>query len=90
MYAHLSFPMAISRPMSLTLSSSVSLLPSTSLSFLLHSDHGFDQAPYEAIDQGKFQEMERKIKKENAQDVRISDDDVLTSFECAKGMCPIR
>lgn len=57
-----------------------------SLSFLLHSEHGFDQAPLEEISQEVFEEMSRKCKPiRMASAVQFESDD-----ECAKGACPIR
>lgn len=59
-----------------------------SLSFLLHSDHGFDQAPFEEITEEAFNDL-------------ISKTTIITSIgnntleldadsECAGGACPIR
>ena len=57
-----------------------------SLSFLLHSEHGFKQAPYQEISEEEFNELYRKT-------------DIITSIsaaafegvdECAGGMCPVR
>lgn len=57
-----------------------------SLSFLLHSGHGFDQAPLEEITEERFNEM-------------VSNSTIITSVgdasfdsddECAGGMCPIK
>lgn len=56
------------------------------LSFLLHSGHGFDQAPYEEIERADF-------------DKRVASSDLITSVsqaefegdaECAGGVCPIK
>ena len=57
------------------------------LSFLLYSDHGFAQAPYEAITKEQYLEMSAKVTPINS--VEISED----SFdldECASGACPIK
>jgi ribonucleoside-triphosphate reductase (thioredoxin) len=57
-----------------------------SLSFLLHSDHGFAQAPYEEISKEQYEELVRKttvIKRVEAVDFESSD-------ECATGACPIK
>lgn len=57
------------------------------LSFLRHSDHGFDQAPLEVITKERYEDMARRVtpvvslKKE----MELSLDD-----ECAGGACPIR
>ena len=58
-----------------------------SLSFLLHSEHGFDQAPYEEISKEEF-------------DRRVAESKLITRFtgeleldlddECATGACPVR
>lgn len=57
------------------------------VSFLLHSDHGFDQAPYEEITKEQYDEL-------------VANTTLITSInnevdfeggdECAGGMCPIR
>ncbi len=57
------------------------------ISFLCHSEHGFDQAPYEAITQ---EEYEKGIK-----DIKIIDFETITSGEietenCASGVCPVK
>jgi len=57
-----------------------------SLSFLLHSDHGFDQAPYETITEEQYNEL-------------VSRTTIITSIdtaefeggdECAGGACPVK
>lgn len=57
------------------------------LSFLLHSDHGFDQAPYEEISKERYDEMISKTKLitsiDSATDLGLED-------ECASGACPVR
>lgn len=59
-----------------------------SVSFLLHSQHGFVQAPYEEIDEARFNEMTSKIKPIKAGEAVA--DDSLESMECAGGACPIK
>lgn len=59
-----------------------------SVSFLLHSDHGFAQAPYEEITEEQFNEMSSKVTPFDELDMNF--DDVLDSMECANGSCPIR
>lgn len=58
-----------------------------SLSFLLHSEHGFKQAPYEEITKKQFDALVAKTKLittiENAQ---IGLDEV----DCSNGVCPVR
>lgn len=57
-----------------------------SLSFLLHSDHGFAQAPYEEITEDEYTALVKKtsiITSVKAADFEASD-------ECAGGVCPVR
>jgi hypothetical protein len=57
------------------------------LSFLLHSDHGFVQAPLEEITEEKYNEMKARVKLiTNLTDESISFD----VDECLNGACPIR
>ena len=58
-----------------------------SLSFLLHSEHGFHQAPIEEIDKKTFDAMiaSTKLITKINQQLELSADD-----ECAGGACPIR
>lgn len=59
-----------------------------SVSFLLHNDHGFDQAPLEAITKEKYDEMAAAVtpitslEALNLEDVDIQD--------CEGGACPVR
>lgn len=58
-----------------------------SLSFLLHSDHGFAQAPYEEISKERWEEMTAKsriITSVNGEIAFEGEDD------CATGACPIK
>jgi len=60
-----------------------------SVSFLLHSDHGFDQAPYSEISEDEYFTLRNEV----SLDVDGShggESDILDSFECAGGVCPIR
>lgn len=59
-----------------------------SVSFLLHSEHGFVQAPYEEITQEKYSEILNKIKP--IETGAINDIDDIESMECVSGACPIR
>lgn len=57
-----------------------------SLSFLLHSDHGFHQAPYEEITKEEYDAMVAKttlITKVDEAMIGLDDD-------CASGVCPVR
>lgn len=58
------------------------------VSFLLHSDHGFQQAPLEEISEEKFNEMISKVKP--ITNVEVKESDLLDSFECVGGVCPIK
>lgn len=58
-----------------------------SLSFLLHSGHGFDQAPLEEITKEKYDEMVAsctRIESMSFDNTELPDDD------CASGACPVR
>lgn len=60
-----------------------------SVSFLLHSDHGFKQAPMQEIDAETYQKMISKIRKLE----KLSNHDFdgeIDSQECAGGHCPIK
>lgn len=59
-----------------------------SVSFMLHSEHGFVQAPYEEITEEKFKEMTSKTKPLTS--VIISAGSELDGIECASGACPIK
>ncbi len=59
-----------------------------SVSFLLHNDHGFDQAPYEEIDENTYNEISSKVK--GISSLQISKGNVLQDLECEGGACPIR
>jgi hypothetical protein len=58
------------------------------VSFLLHSDHGFDQAPYEEITKEKYEELVAKTKPITA--VEVKESDLLDSTECLTGACPVK
>lgn len=59
-----------------------------SLSFLLHSEHGFDQAPLEEITEEEYNKRVKKSKPITSID--SFNDEVDTSAECINGVCPIR
>lgn len=59
-----------------------------SISFLLHADHGFVQAPYEEITEDEFKALVKKVKLITSGS--IDEDDGLDSFECQTGACPIK
>jgi ribonucleoside-triphosphate reductase len=58
------------------------------VSFLLHNDHGFDQAPYEEISKEKYEELVVKVKP--IKKVEIKETDLLDSMECSTGVCPVK
>jgi len=60
-----------------------------SISFLLHSDHGFKQAPYEEITEEKYNEMISKIEPLVNLDVKSFKDSLDSKMECEGGSCPI-
>lgn len=62
-----------------------------SVSFLLHSEHGFDQAPMGELSLEEYEEMLRNttaLGEKLSGSTMISDDDF--DAECATGACPIR
>lgn len=59
-----------------------------SVSFLLHSEHGFKQPPYEEITEEKYKELKQNIKPIKRLDVNGGI--LLDSLECANGSCPIK
>lgn len=59
-----------------------------SISFLLHSDHGFAQAPYEEISEDVYNSLIKNIKPINTNSLESGK--TLESLECVGGSCPIR
>jgi ribonucleoside-triphosphate reductase len=59
-----------------------------SVSFLLYHGHGFDQAPYETISKERYEELIVKVKPITS--VEVQQSDLLDSFECEGGACPIK
>ena len=59
-----------------------------SVSFLLHNDHGFDQAPMEEITKEQFDEMSSKVKQITSL-VSLNMDEVDIQ-DCEGGACPVR
>jgi hypothetical protein len=57
-----------------------------SLSFLLHSEHGFQQAPYEEITKEEFSELVSKTTIITS----INDGEIGLDDDCASGACPVR
>jgi len=59
------------------------------VSFLLHSEHGFEQAPYEEIDAEEYKRMSSSVKRIRS----IHDENSMSlaeSLECEGGMCPVK
>lgn len=61
-----------------------------SVSFLLHSEHGFKQAPYEEISKEEFEKRHKKINFDMLLSKEIELNDLVESVECEGGACPIR
>jgi hypothetical protein len=59
-----------------------------SVSFLLHQDHGFAQAPYEEIDKKQYDALTTNIKKVFS--VKVGNGQTLEGLECEGGACPIK
>lgn len=57
-----------------------------SLSFLLHSDHGFDQAPYEEVTKEQYEELRANSRLISS----IDSAEFEGSDECAGGVCPVK
>ena len=60
-----------------------------SVSFLLHSEHGFTLAPYEEITEELYNKLKSKIK-DGINFTDSSNMDLLDSLECEGGACPIK
>jgi hypothetical protein len=58
-----------------------------SVSFLLHNEHGFTQAPYEEITEEQYHKFISKVKPLIDANIGIGD---IESMECASGACPIK
>lgn len=59
------------------------------ISFLCHSEHGFKQAPKEAITKDQFKELSGKIKHIDVSEIGDDAPD-LEGLECAGGICPVK
>lgn len=59
-----------------------------SISFLCHSDHGFLQAPKEAITEAQYSKLSDKIKPIDVD--AIGEGAMLEGVECEGGVCPVR
>lgn len=62
-----------------------------SVSFLLHYDHGFKQAPYEEISAERYHELKARVRPiARCSGAEAPEDIDPTSTECRGGMCPIK
>lgn len=63
-----------------------------SISFMLHSDHGFAQAPYEEITKEQYEKMASESQQISAASIKYykHDDDMASEPTCAGGVCPIK
>lgn len=59
-----------------------------SVSFLLHSEHGFQQAPYEEISEEKYRELAKGVKPLTSVKLDIAGENL--DVECEGGACPIK
>lgn len=59
-----------------------------SISFLCHSDHGFKQAPKEAITKEQYEAAVAKLKPVNIDGIEAGAE--LDALECAGGVCPVK
>lgn len=60
-----------------------------SVSFLLHNEHGFDQAPLEEITEEKYNELSAGVRTISSFDETINLNDLDIS-DCDSGACPVR
>jgi hypothetical protein len=56
------------------------------VSFLLHNDHGFDQAPYEKITQEQYEKRVSRL----GGIASMQSGELLDGIECEGGACPVR
>lgn len=63
-----------------------------SISFMLHQDHGFSQAPYEEITLKKYEELTAVATPVSAASIKYykSDDALASESACSGGMCPVK
>lgn len=63
-----------------------------SISFMLHNDHGFKQAPYEEITKQQYEKLVKKSKQINSASIKYykHDDDMASEPQCAGGTCPVK
>ena len=61
-----------------------------SVSFLLHREHGFKQAPYEEITKEKYEELISKIDFNKLYKKTVDLSELKDDLECETGACPIK
>lgn len=59
-----------------------------SVSFLLHSEHGFKQAPYEEITKDRFELLQALLNP--VVPITSNSSELLDGIECVGGVCPVR
>jgi ribonucleoside-diphosphate reductase alpha chain/ribonucleoside-triphosphate reductase len=59
-----------------------------SVSFLLRTNHGFDQPPYSEITEEQYHELTAKISPLSSESVAAGE--MLALTECSNGVCPVR
>jgi hypothetical protein len=59
------------------------------ISFLCHDDHGYRQAPKEAITKEQYEELSSKLLPVDLSDLACGEDDVIVE-SCEGGACPVR
>lgn len=59
------------------------------VSFLLHSEHGFAQAPYEEISKEQFEELKRVVRPIEAI-FSIKESELDSGSDCETGACPVK
>lgn len=57
------------------------------VSFLLHQDHNFKQAPYESITKEKYESLKSKVKP--LSEINVGNE-LFDGIECVGGACPVR
>jgi ribonucleotide reductase alpha subunit len=60
------------------------------ISFLLHKDHGFAQAPYEEISEEKYKELSKKATPITSLCQDGGGHELQSNLECSKGTCPVK
>ena len=62
-----------------------------SVSFLLHKEHGFKQAPYQEIDEETYLKAKAKVKPlSDLVTKNTGEGETIQGIECEGGACPIR